>query len=597
MTRSFLFFLVFSVSLVLVSGCASKKKIPDPQAARARRAAALKTHPAPPVSPDGGVKAEEPEGKSAIEETEINVDESFGPILPRQQLLMPTLTFINDRLFSYDKKVASWQELLTESEGMDLTEEERRNLEECLGKINSIRAGYKTFHDQLLTRDKLVAAKLITSPAFFDLQKKDIDFLDGPCPRIPFAIAEQKEAEPPPQVVELKESEAKIAELMDRKAYREVIELYRQLPITETVKPTFATTFNYALALLRSRNEKQALEVFKQLLGKTEAEKLAAREFNLMRMVADLELALQNYPGARKHYDKIITTYTELGKNVDWARRQLSMVAEGGTNVKERKAYAELLKNYLAYNPDRDGFLVAQQADRFLKEFAYSQVAASVEKLAKESWVRAKEWFSAFLSEVDDLVKAKKFQEALVKLESLPPDILPPEQREMLKTRVDEVTTAEAIEAETQIFLKEQNLQDNWNTAMLNLEARRYDEAIEYFQKLEGTTLEERARARIAEAINLAAQQDRRRAAELFVRAGRTQDPESKRKLLQASRRLLKDILVKYPQSDLVPKVTNNLKRIEEKMRSIDPTMLEEEATVGGTGAAAEKRPAAIEDR
>ena len=520
--------------------------------------------------------------KSAIVESEISADEGAPALLPRENLLMPTLTFINDRLFTYDRKLASWQQLIEESRNFQLSEDQNRELTSCLDKLNEIRAGYSTFHDQLLKREKLIAARLLTSQAFFELQKKDIAFVDGPCSRIPADFAQKQQAAPPPDIVELEETEARIDELMAQAKYREVIELYQGIAVDGSGRPPgFAATFHYAQALLRTRNEKEALAVFEKLLQDERFRDAAAREFGLMRMVGDLQLALGNYPAARNQYDKMITTHDDLAEDTDWARRQLTMVAEGATNVKERKAYGALLKSYLSYNPDRDGFLVAEQADRFLEEFSYSQVAAVVERLAKESRVRAKEWFSAFLTEVDDLVNAKKFQEALVKLESLPSDILPQEQQEMLKTRVDEVTTAEAIEAETQIFLKEQNLQDNWNNAMLHLKAGRYDEAVEYFQKLKGTSLEGKAQERITEAINLAAREDRRRAAELFVRANRTQDPESRKKLLQASRRLLKDILVKYPQSDLVSKVTNNLRRIEEKMRLIDPAMLDDNATVG----------------
>jgi hypothetical protein len=46
--------------------------------------------------------------------------------------------------------------------------------------------------------------------------------------------------------------------------------------------------------------------------------------------------------------------------------------------------------------------------------------------------------------------------------------------------------------------------------------------------------------------------------------------------LLLASHQLLKEILVKYPQTDLLDKVNQNLAVLEEQIRRIDPALLEE---------------------
>ena len=79
----------------------------------------------------------------------------------------------------------------------------------------------------------------------------------------------------------------------------------------------------------------------------------------------------------------------------------------------------------------------------------------------------------------------------------------------------------------------------------------------------------------IEEAVHLAAQENRSKAAELFVRASSTRELEKKTELLLASRELLLSILIKYPQSDLGEKVKRNLSRIEEDIRAIDPVLLD----------------------
>ncbi len=71
-----------------------------------------------------------------------------------------------------------------------------------------------------------------------------------------------------------------------------------------------------------------------------------------------------------------------------------------------------------------------------------------------------------------------------------------------------------------------------------------------------------------------AAKADRRKAAELFIRFTKTSELESKKKLLVESRKLLKNILIKYPDVEIAPKVLGNIKRVEQEMNAIDPNLI-----------------------
>ena len=83
----------------------------------------------------------------------------------------------------------------------------------------------------------------------------------------------------------------------------------------------------------------------------------------------------------------------------------------------------------------------------------------------------------------------------------------------------------------------------------------------------------------IEEASQLAVQENRRKAAELFVRANRTTDLGTKIELLLQSRQLLQNILANYPQSYLLDKVKRNMSRIEEEISAIDPALLNSTAS------------------
>ena len=73
----------------------------------------------------------------------------------------------------------------------------------------------------------------------------------------------------------------------------------------------------------------------------------------------------------------------------------------------------------------------------------------------------------------------------------------------------------------------------------------------------------------------LGAGQMRKEAASLFIRAGKTADIEVKKQLLVDSYQMLKEILVKFPQTDLLDKVHQNITILEKQIRKIDPALLE----------------------
>ena len=60
----------------------------------------------------------------------------------------------------------------------------------------------------------------------------------------------------------------------------------------------------------------------------------------------------------------------------------------------------------------------------------------------------------------------------------------------------------------------------------------------------------------------------------MFIRFTKTTDIEGKKRLLIESRKILKDILVKYPDVDIAVKVIGNINRVEKEMNELDPLLL-----------------------
>jgi len=121
-----------------------------------------------------------------------------------------------------------------------------------------------------------------------------------------------------------------------------------------------------------------------------------------------------------------------------------------------------------------------------------------------------------------------------------------------------------------------QALQSIWNEGAAHAESGDYDAAIAVFNKLLGTDYDDRAQEQIDELSLTAAKNERRRAADLFVRSMKTDDPENRKQLLLESREVLKDILGKYPDVEVADKVRGNIGTVEKKMNELDPMLLPE---------------------
>ncbi len=498
---------------------------------------------------------------------------------PRRQvaadddLLLPVLTHINERIFSYEQKLAAWKP--QDEKGTDTENSCRQQMENILGQYNAL-------HLQLLQQDSVTTDYLLKGETLLNLEKQDFQYLESDC-NTPGAGEQVAVAGSSTEEALSGQKAREITEAYAGGDYEKTIQEYENLLGETFQNPPYEVSLAYGKALMKTGRESDSRKVFKDLLARIRQNDQALWEFQLMQLIGDLDFALGTYDSASSQYDEIVKIYTELSEKNNWAKQQLSALNVADEQSEEVKAYSKLLRSYLAYNPERDGFTVVRKAEAFVKMYPYSLVASSADHLVTVSRERAEQWYKNLLQQVNDLAAEQKFQEALLVLERVPRTILPLEKQQELAAKSAELSTTEAITRETRQLAREQQLQEDWNTGMTFLERKEYDQAIEAFSKLQDSSYSDRAKARIDEAANLAAQEDRKRAAELFVRSNRTSDLESRKKLLLSSRQLLQDILIKYPQSDLVNKVQRNLQRIDKEINAIDPSLLSAPVTVNGT--------------
>jgi tetratricopeptide (TPR) repeat protein len=291
-------------------------------------------------------------------------------------------------------------------------------------------------------------------------------------------------------------------------------------------------------------------------------------------MLADLYTASGNYRSAASEYKKISEDYRNIGRLEEWSKLQLSILDRSKDSSPELKEFSEMLRDYLGFIPERDGYMIIWQTEKFQSSYPYSPVASNVDFIRDSVLEAADNWFNGFMAEVDKLATEKKFSKALRLLETMPTDIVSAEKQLVIKAKHEELLLAEAVENETGKMVKIQELQNQWNNGMLLVSGGRYEEAVSVFTGLLDTEYSIKAEAKIKEISLQAAKADRRKAADLFIRFTKTSDPESKKKLLVESRKLLKNILVKYPEVEIAPKVLGNIERVEQEMNAIDPNLV-----------------------
>jgi len=295
---------------------------------------------------------------------------------------------------------------------------------------------------------------------------------------------------------------------------------------------------------------------------------------SLRKILADLYAASGNYDKAEKQYREISKDYSDLAQIEDWATLQLSILERSEPGSPELKEYSSLLRNYLGYSPQRDGYKLVWQSDKFLEDYPYSPVSSNVDIIKNSTLAKADNWLQLFLDEVDTMAEEERFQDALLKLETLQEDILSGEKLIEIRKKSDDLILAEAVSRETKKIEKIQAQQRQWNDALLLVDKGEYDESIEILTTMLDTDYAVKADNKIREVSLLAARTERRKAADLFIRFKKATDIESKKKLLMESRRRLIDILIKYPDVGITEKVMGNIKRVEQEMNSIDPMLI-----------------------
>lgn len=578
--RTFRFGIVLTAFIALLNGCvpqqprtSSEMAQPDAPSSQERGMETL-TRTAPAGRTEQNIKSS----------PEFSTQQSiFGRVETTQVERIPVsfadVEFVQQRLNEYQVKLGQWLEISEAAAESDLAGEISERGAECVQLLERILTGYSLLLDRMQQSETVPVDKIATVDPR-KMQQLDITFLESRCSEI---LSTDSQAQPdfveetgPPSSFE--ETQKIINEQVNTQNYHEALIGYAGLlqdyPGQE---PSISTQLNYGFALQYTGQVEEAAKHFSKMLASGE---LAVEPLSLQLDIADLLLASGNIGAAESYYENFILAHKSIEAEKKWAAEQLDFLRSAEPESGDMLAYMELLHEFQVYDYRIHSVALNEKLNTFITEHAGSPVAVSAQRLKTFTVDQLNSWFGRQLVKIDFLVTEKKFTEATDILKNMARYYLPADLQAVVQKTYYEVAQAEQYETENQRRIQEMELTEQWEAAVLLMDSQRFEEAIFAFEALMGTEYEEKANLKIVEAANLAAGQMRKEAASLFIRAGKTPDIEKKKELLLDSHRMLNEILARFPQTDLLDKVQQNIAILEEQMMKIDPAMLEELQTV-----------------
>ena len=489
---------------------------------------------------------------------------------------LPSMIYVNDRIFEYGRKLDRWKELDSQLVKFELDKDVAVQMVQCFHGLQEVLNGYRGLRGEMLKAQKISTAEKISITNVLELQKSDIAFLEGDCgQKLEGTESESSGWSQREGDADLAQLETLIDRYSENEEYEEILQVWTQIPETQVSRVHIRTKIIYGNALMYLYQEREAAEIYRQVVEQMSSSKAQATDIvSLRKILADLYTASGEYKEAGVQYKKISEDYLGLGRLEEWSRLQLSILDSSGGDSTELIDYSTLLRHFLGFKSEKDGYTVAWEAEKFLSNYPYSPVSSNVDFMKAAITEGADRWFEKHMEEVETLGSEKQFKEAIELLELMPLDVIGNEKQIIVNEKNQELLLAMAVETETELMVQIQELQHQWNTGMLLVKNEEYEEALKVFTDLLETEYSAKARQKIDEISLQAAKVARRKAADLFIRFTKTTDLESKKKLLVESRKLLKNILVKYPEVEIAPKVIGNIERVEQEMTALDPNLI-----------------------
>lgn len=587
---------------LLVSGCAQQRvALPEER----RLPPVVSSHPEPPPpGPAPSVAVERPQfpvqeappvgtGKITEEPLEVTArDTSPVPEAPAEtppqkpRVSEEDLRFVEQRLLAYEERYRQWVESKQEKQipGQDSAATLEKN--GCAEEFERILEAHRELRNRM-TVARFSPWHHIDVEDIARLHRMDIEFLESEC-AADSSLGQSPDDFTPAGPDPSRQNAAQLAEnqVVDAEkrgdspgAIASYQDLVRNFP---EHAPAATTREHYGLALLRSGRRSEAAAIFTELTTSSISSMEKTSPLQAQLRLADLLLASGNVAEATAAYTALARRHSEMTAEQTRIQTQVAALRSLQTDrSEETNAYLALFRGVTLFDGKENGAGLMSQADRFIKAYPSTPLGESARSLRHAVEEQLTSWSGQKLRLANQLIREQKKLEAQAVLEELAAADLPPAIRERVQTMLAEVSSGRIQGASPVETATSDALSARWETANTDLDASRYDEAIQGYRSLLETEYGPMARIKLKDAAEKAATDNRKKAATLFGKATRTADGAEKRNLLLSSRKLLVESLEKYPQAEITGKVRQNLDDLDQYITRFDPSLLESAGTPG----------------
>ncbi len=474
---------------------------------------------------------------------------------------------IAQRLKVYEDKLWDWQSLEEQLSLQEALEGRPSGWYACLMQLERLASTYS----QLSGMD----ASSFQSEDLEERYWLDIDYLESSCEEV-YETAKAELSAWSGHFVGSKaeQLEASVKYYAENGMTEEALQAYHNLTATfpdHFLKPAVRKIF--CLALVRGGKLAQAVSFLQESLKDME---LQQDILILQRKLADLLLATGKVDEARGQYQRLAEAFNGLKGDDLWVADQLAVLGNIEGYSEELAAFIDIMQSYITFDGRHVPADLSRKVERIESYYPTSILANRARNILWQAEDQASSWIGRELVKVDELIASKEYQQSIGILEELLKEELTPEVRDVVQKTLDDAAIAEAEEQETKQRIIEQAKQMQLDEATRLFELRKYDDAIAAFTLLRDTEYGEEAQEKIRQAANLAAADMRRTAANLFVKARRTGSPDQRKELMFESWELLSRIPQKYPDAEILGKVAENIKILEDQIKILEPELFEE---------------------
>lgn len=485
-----------------------------------------------------------------------------------------SIYFVEERLQAYQRKLEKWKEYDNQSSVLNLDREATEQMIGCFRDLQKMINGYGKLRNMLVGSEQASLFRDMSPVEIQALQESDVRLLESPCGRLLEGDQGMDAFLKPGVDEDPAKLESLIKQSFRNKEYEQVVQLWLEISEEKMSQITVQTKLVYGKSLMFLHQEQKAALVYEQAIRDIRQNDMPDI-LGLHKALANIYMASGNYPAAAGQYRKILENYNEVLQSREWAEQQQAILKNPELGDRALKEYSAILRNYLGYIPSQDGYKPVWQAEQFLKKYPESPVMTNVDQIKSKLHLKAEMWFKKLIADIEALQLQENYRDGLVLLETIPRDIIGPDQIQLIEKKNMELTSAEEAVRESLMVEKMQALKDRWEQILSLVDNDEYDEAIVQLHSLEHTEYAEKVAAKLSEVSLLAAKKNRQEAARLFIQAAGSADSEEKKKNLLESHQLLMAITLKYPEARIIDKVVDNMRTVEAEIDKLDPTLVE----------------------